>query len=434
MNSMFSRVASYFRIVIALSIVGALQMCEAAVELVSPVGGTIVELLPKAQRKVMSLPTLATRLRLLNEDKKNGMALHHDKYWRKAIPLVLKWRATADEKGPWKLEIGKSPDLLDARIWFIRVDKVDVATGREIGKTADAGRQAEILYMVPMANLEIACEYYWRVTSFGRCGFLCGIHHGCEKSKAIVRSQMASFRTEDVAPRWIEIEGQVLNFRDLGGWRTKDGRRVKQGMAYRGQGLNDNSVTGEMPGKNRLTADDLRYMTENLGIRTDLDLRSNGETADMKMSPLGEGVKFVNISSQSYRDVFTDDGKQVMARNFRVFCDRSNYPIYFHCIGGADRTGSLAYVLNGVLGVDRHDLETDWEATFYPDIPDANPNPDHWCRESHFNDGFARYGKEDDSWNRRIELYLQDCGITADEIAAFRTIMLEPENRNRSPR
>ena len=205
-------------------------------------------------------------------------------------------------------------------------------------------------------------------------------------------------------------------------------------MAYRGQGLNDNSVTGEMPGKNRLTADDLRYMTENLGIRTDLDLRSNGETADMKMSPLGEGVKFVNISSQSYRDVFTDDGKQVMARNFRVFCDRSNYPIYFHCIGGADRTGSLAYVLNGVLGVDRHDLETDWEATFYPDIPDANPNPDHWCRESHFNDGFARYGKEDDSWNRRIELYLQDCGITADEIAAFRTIMLEPENRNRSPR
>ena len=79
-----------------------------------------------------------------------------------------------------------------------------------------------------------------------------------------------------------------------------------------------------------------------------------------------------------------------------------------------------------MLGVDRRELETDWESTFYPRIPDANPDPDFWCRESHFNDGFAKYGEEGDSWNRRIELYLLDCGVTADEIAAFRSIMLEP--------
>ena len=114
-----------------------------------------------------------------------------------------------------------------------------------------------------------------------------------------------------------------------------------------------------------------------------------------------------------------------MAENFRVFCRPENYPIYFHCIGGADRTGSLAYVLNGVLGVDRHELETDWESTFYPRIPDANPDPKFWCRESHFNNGFSKYGKEGDSWNRRIELYLLDCGVTKEEIKAFRGIMLE---------
>ena len=82
-------------------------------------------------------------------------------------------------------------------------------------------------------------------------------------------------------------------------------------------------------------------------------------------------------------------------------------------------------MLNGVLGVDRHELETDWESTFYPRIPDANPDPHFWCRESHFNKGFSKYGKEGDSWNRRIELYLLDCGVTQDEIKAFRSIMLE---------
>ena len=74
---------------------------------------------------------------------------------------------------------------------------------------------------------------------------------------------------------------------------------------------------------------------------------------------------------------------------------------------------------------ERHELEADWESTFYPRIPDANPDPHFWCRESHFNNGFSKYGKEGDSWNRRIELYLLDCGVTQDEIKAFRSIMLE---------
>ena len=116
---------------------------------------------------------------------------------------------------------------------------------------------------------------------------------------------------------------------------------------------------------------------------------------------------------------------KTMASNFRLFCDRKNYPIYFHCIGGADRTGTLAYVLNGVLGVSQHEAETDWESTFYPRIPDENPDLQFWCRESHFNDGLAKYGDANTSWNERVVLYMKDCGITDEEIARFREIMLE---------
>ena len=167
-------------------------------------------------------------------------------------------------------------------------------------------------------------------------------------------------------------------------------------------------------------------MTGTLGIRTDLDLRSKDETADLSESPLGPGVSLVCRRSGCYKRIFeSEKSREAMAENFRLFCKRENYPVYMHCIGGADRTGSLAYVLLGVLGVDRHDLEVDWESTFYPKIPDSCNEPDYWCRESHFNDGFAKYGSEDDSWGRRIELYLMDCGVTEAEIAAFRAIMLE---------
>ena len=412
--------------VTALAAVVAAAAASAAIVPQSPVGGAEVPLVPDAQKKVMAPQTLKERIEIFRVDReKNGKVIRHDKYWRKAKPFVLKWRTTKGEVGPWKIEIGKEPDLSDARVWYVRVNKVDAATGRDTG---EAQSKAETTYAVPRANLEIGREYYWRVSARGRCGkWNCGPRCGCKESTKLIRSEIASFRTEDRAPRWIEIEGGVGNIRDFGGWHTVDGRRVRQGMAFRGQGLNSNSVTGEAQGHNRLTVEDVKYLKGTLGIRTDLDLRSSGETADMVESPLGPDVAFIRNSSPAYTGIFADEGKKKTAKNFRVFCDPKNYPIYFHCIGGADRTGSLAYVMLGVLGVSRHDMETDWESTFYPKIPDDlhEKEPGFWCLEAHFNNGISKYGKEGDSWNRRVELYLIDCGITPEEIAKFRSIMLE---------
>lgn len=411
--------------ILVLASVFSLWGLQAAIVPVSPVTGKTIQLVPDAQKKLMNMPTYKERLEFLQWDRANGKKVRHDPNWRKALPVVLEWKATAGEKGPWKILIGKKPDLSDARVWFKAVKEMDKATGRESGK--DQSQKNE-KYEVPYANLEINTTYYWRVCTRGYCGWGCNPKHGCEACKKVCESEIASFKTEDFAPRWMAIEGRVGNMRDLGGRKTVDGRRVKQGMIYRGQGLNDNSATGEIRGRNRLTAADVEYMTGTLGIKTDLDQRSPGEVADMTASPLGPSVKWIHNSSSCYAGIFLEDGKKAMAKNFRVFCDPANYPIYFHCIGGADRAGSLAYTLNGILGVERHLLNTDWESTFYPTLPEMRSDyKDHtfWCGEWHFDDGFAKYGDANTSWNKRIELYLLDCGVTMEEIEKFRSIMLE---------
>ena len=391
---------------------------------VTPIEGECVRLVPDGQKEAMRLPTLADRIRFLKAKRKDEKAKKSDDCWRKSLPLVLSVKATEGEKGPWKVLIGKSPDLSDARVWYVKVDKEDKATGREVAAEAD-GDKSVVRIEVPWANLEIATHYYWKVVCRGRCGFGCHPKHGCRECTRVVETPVSTFVTEDRAPRWIAVEGRVGNIRDLGGRIGLDGRRVRQGLVYRGQGLNDNSVTGEAQGRNRLMVEDVKYLTGTLGIRTDLDLRGPGETVDLSSSPLGTGVKLVLRSSPCYRGIFEPDGMKTMVKNVRLFCDKSNYPIYFHCIGGADRTGALAYVLNGVLGVSRQEAETDWESTFYPRIPDENKDPNYWCRESHFNEGFAKYGTADTPWNERVVLYLKACGITDAEIETFRGIMLK---------
>ena len=406
----------------------------AAVVPISPVGGENVVLLTEGQIDVIALSTYSNRIERLKErwiGKKDS-----EKQWGMSRPLVLRWRVTDGEHGPWKIEIGKNEDLSDARVWLVADQKPRLR-----------GEKDENVFGLKLAdaNLEVGESYHWRIWSNVKCirrvscGSTLTAPCKCGQGKVACASSVAAFTTDARPPRWIALEGCVKNVRDIGGWRTRDGRRVKQGMAFRGQGLNDDSVDGEMAGRNRLTVEDVHYLRDTLKIRTDLDLRTPSEVSGMTKSPLGDGVRFVHHPSPAYAGLFSEDGresdladegKKTMAANFRIFCDEKNYPIFFHCIGGTDRTGSLAYVLNAVLGVDRHDLEVDWESTLYPDrLPELKPDYSGkrgWRSKEYFDMGFAKYGDANTSWNDRVILYLFDCGITKEEIARFRSIMLEP--------
>ena len=379
----------------------------AAVEPIAPVGGETVALVPEAQKKVMAPPTLAGRLKVFDDDK----AVRHDDSWRKSVPLVLKWNATEREGTPWKIEIGKMPDLSDARTWFISDKECEYKDG-------------QCSYVVPMANLEVGEEYRWRVTGRARCAKPdCGRKCGCKESKKSVASAVATFRTEDVAPRWIAVEGKVDNIRDLGGRRTADGRRVKQGMAYRGQGLNDNSATGEEPGRNRLTAEDIKYLTGTLGIRTDLDLRGKSEWGGSPdyASPLGSDVRWVNFPISSYSGILNDRNKKFFREIFALLSKPDTYPVYTHCWAGADRCGTLNMGIKAVLGVSDNDIFTDYELTSFAVFGERRIGSDEMIK---FREALKQYG-ENEPFSVQFVNYLKECGVTDEELDSIRGLLLE---------
>ncbi|MFZ4395753.1 MAG: tyrosine-protein phosphatase [Kiritimatiellia bacterium] len=74
-------------------------------------------------------------------------------------------------------------------------------------------------------------------------------------------------------------------------------------------------------------------------------------------------VEWINISIDPYAAITAPVFIDVYRRIFGVFADPSKYPILFHCWGGADRAGTVAFLLSALLGKSRENLVRDYELT-----------------------------------------------------------------------
>ena len=259
-------------------------------------------------------------------------------------------------------------------------------------------------------------------------------------------------RPEDGPPRFMAVD-KVSNMRDIGGWIGLDGRRVRHGLVYRSSAFNSGArfqreakrgyeyifgltpVTEKekssfKPGERKISDKGIAELVYGLGIRSDLDLRSPHECYGMNGSPLGLGVKWFHCPQKTYGEFKYEDAKRAFAAAFRVFLDKSNYPVIFHCAGGADRTGAIAFILNGILGVSLDDLSKDWELTAFGTGHSVNPDFTHKTR-------FNRLVAVVDAYpgatlTERIVSYVKSCGFTDADIDRVREIMLEPKERNSS--
>ena len=211
----------------------------------------------------------------------------------------------------------------------------------------------------------------------------------------------------------------VWNVRDLGGWACTGGR-VKYGKIFRGGHFGS------------ITDADKSTIVDWLGVATDIDLRNNSETGSITTSPLGAGVEYFHQSLDFYANAVSTSAasartvavlKKVMA------CVAANKPCYFHCMSGADRTGTIAYLLLSLLGVSQSDKDKEYELTAFSDEADGKR-----FRNSNYNvtngNGwyplikFFRDTYTGENDNEKVVAWAVANGITAAEINAFRAAMV----------
>jgi protein-tyrosine phosphatase len=176
-----------------------------------------------------------------------------------------------------------------------------------------------------------------------------------------------------ISERRVPLEGSV-NFRDLGGYETVDGRRVKWGLMFRSDNLG------------RLTDRDVAFL-QRMGIRLVCDFRTVAEAKKLPdQFPRDGRAKYLHLPirhgefdpANTFERIQKgdiewmteefmikgyikniDNFAPVWSTLFNRLSDRSSRPIVFHCTGGKDRAGVCAALILLTLGVPEETVITD---------------------------------------------------------------------------
>lgn len=166
--------------------------------------------------------------------------------------------------------------------------------------------------------------------------------------------------------RLLPLEGGS-NFRDLGGYSTRDGRTVKRGLLFR---------SGAMTG---LTASDMEYLGR-FNFQAVVDLRSSEErvlfpnrwVAAQGIDYLHHDYSIVALMKQAvegglegpvdYSAMYLHLGDMIkpqLSKYFEVLLE-GRVPVVVNCSAGQDRTGITSALLLSLLGVDRELIFEDY--------------------------------------------------------------------------
>jgi protein-tyrosine phosphatase len=166
--------------------------------------------------------------------------------------------------------------------------------------------------------------------------------------------------------RTIDLAG-CLNFRDLGGYPTADGRVVRWRQVFRSDALH------------HLTDDDVAQLREELRLGDVIDLRSSAELRSEGRGALaaeamrfhhyplfdGDAPKTVPAPEMTLIDryfLLAEFAKRPIAKVITALAD-TDAPAVYHCAAGKDRTGVVSAILLGILGVPDEIIVADYAAT-----------------------------------------------------------------------
>lgn len=233
----------------------------------------------------------------------------------------------------------------------------------------------------------------------------------------------------------------ITNFRDIGGYKTADGRAVRRGIFYRSAPIRfkDEEERREFEACKIKTILDLRSETER-EIRPDEEVAGcnylpcsaipestvNGGNLDMvALIKSGDFAKLGEYVRAVYKSLpFANEAYRVLFDLMR----KDELPVVFHCSAGKDRTGFAAYLILKTLGVPDETVMEDYllsnvcrkaeNDAILAKFPQASAaegllNVKAEYLQSAIDEIFAKYAN--------FEAYLAaEYGVTADEIAAFR--------------
>ena len=246
-------------------------------------------------------------------------------------------------------------------------------------------------------NLSIGERYYWRVVA-------------SQRGKRMAASPVWSFNTHLKPPRWLRVP-EITNIRDVGGWPLEGGGRIRQGLLLRSSELNSHL---------QLTEEGKRILEADFGVRTDIDLRGSEELCEPALSRAR--VAYHNFPIQPYRNIAETLYQPDYRRIFRLLANPESYPAIIHCWGGADRTGTVVFLLQALLGMGEADLLLDYELT----------SQSIWGERNHASAEFqeflkilSQYAPAGVNLHAQSEGYLRAIGVEPDEIANIRQILTE---------
>ena len=298
-------------------------------------------------------------------------------------PLVISWDCHIDTVTSFTIEYATDPDFSDAT-----------------HITADADCRQIELY-----NLFKSTKYFVRITAYS--------------DGEPIGEAGSHFSTASLGPRVMRIDG-IYNVRDLGGYDTIDGNVTIQGILYRGGSLTPADIYDSC-----LTESGKKYMSEEMKIKTEIDLRSPSEAGELSESVIPR-ASLVYIPLGGYSDAFSDSasGKAAYRKLFSALASKDNYPIYYHCTGGADRTGTVSFLLGALLGVNEDTLIKDYEFTSFSVYHMRN------VKEGDYAEFFKKFRSalesfDGDTLQKKVENYLLSIGVTEAEIYNIRAIMLD---------
>ena len=267
-------------------------------------------------------------------------------------------------------------------------------------------------------------------------------------------SNVANFTTGDY-PRWIDAR-PMFNVRDHGGYMTSSGQRIKQGMVYRGGEItaavgwkSGQQYTGDVGGRYTNSSGKMqdghitsqtdaskKVFREDMGMVNglEIDLRSSGERNGYTACGFAKDgdIDYKLLSISSYDNGMKNNKKEIK-QVFEAFAEADKHPVYYHCYGGADRTGVVGFMLGAVLGMSYTDLVIDFELTTYSSNPSRNYRShlrsgpyNYWPRMVNYLQSTLKWSSSKTIKESMEAFLVNDCGIAPETINKIREIMLEP--------